>query len=325
VASVAEVVPGQLLAGRWRVAGVAGAVPGGSLVNALDERLRRRVRVLVTTSPEPARAGLVHPLLPVPLATESDGARTFVAWPFWDGDQLGLPTRPLGDTREVHTFVARAIVVLELLDLVHQTTGRAHGHLSLSSFWRCADGRWWMVDAAVLGAPDPRFAYPDDDPTDPRSDLYAFAAVLHAVATGSLPFGTGDGAPIAHRVLRPPATEALPAPIVEVLRTALQKAPHHRFASAGRMIAALQQALAAVDGDAFDPRDAPERVPVGWRMGSPEPTLEPAPPRNAGRALQDRRRERAPWSVLALSSLAFLSLFAWLGLAGLCLALGRVF
>jgi hypothetical protein len=312
--------PGTLLAGRWRVAGAAGRVPGGWLVNALDERLRRRVRVLVADLPGAVDAGPAHPLIPAPLATEDADGRALVAYPFWEGDLLALPHRPLADDRELRALVARATAVLELLDQRHRATGRAHGHLSLSSFWRAPDGRWWMLDASTRGAPDPRFAHPDDDPADPRSDLYAFAAVLYAVATGALPFGAGDGAAVAHRLLRPPESPALPGPIAEVLRTALQRSPHHRFSSARRMIAAFQQAMDALDGLAPDPREAPERVPVGGRSG-PEPTLEP-PPVRARAAL---RREADGWSLVFVAGLSALSLAAWAGLAGLVVALGKVF
>lgn len=313
------VAPGELLCDRFRVAGVAAAVPGGVLVNALDERLRRRVRLLVADGLDPARSGLDHPLLPAPLAVGSDAGRAVVAWPFWDGAPLELPKRPLADEREVRAFVQRAVSVLELLAEVHRT-GRAHGHLSLASFWRATDGRWWMLDAATHAAPDARFAYPDDDPTDPRADLYAFAAISWAVAAGTLPFGSGEGAPVAHRLFKLPETTALPAPVLDVLRTALQKSPHHRFSSAGRMIAAFQQALAALDGQAPDPREAPERVPAAWRAEGPEPTLEPAPVR--ARAVPSR--EPHGWSVLFLAALAFLSLFAWTGLAGLVVAIGHL-
>jgi hypothetical protein len=313
-----EIAPGELLCARWRVAGTVGRVPGAVLLNALDERLRRRVRVLVPEHLDAARAGLEHPALPAPLAVERSGGRTHVAFPFWDGDLLALPKRPLADEREVRGFVHRAIGVLELLGELHHG-GRAHGHLSLSSFWRTPDGTWLMLDAATTAAPDVRFAHPDDDPTDPRADLYAFAALLFAAATGTLPFGSGEGAAVAHRLFRLPETAVLPAPVLDVLRTALQKSPHHRFSSAGRMIAAFQQALAALDGQAPDPREAPERVPVSWSVPGAEPTMEPAPVRVR------RVREPRGWAVLGLASLAFLSLFAWAGLAGLVVAARHLF
>lgn len=310
--------PGALLAGRWRVAGTVGEVPGGALLNAVDERLRKRVRLVVV--PGAFRPVAAHPALPRPLdeATvlgHAGAAVALAAFPFWDGAPLALPNRPLADDREVRAFVARAVRTLDVLDHLHRSWGRAHGHLSLSSFWRTPDGAWTLLDAGTVGPPDPRFSSPDDDPGDPRSDLYALAAVLYATATGSLPFGSGEGAPVAHRLLPPPVTDALPAPVLDVLRTALQKAPHHRFSSAGRMRAAFQQALGALDGAAADALDAPERVPVAWS----EATLEPPPVRRAV-----RRREPGGSSLLAFAALAFLSAFAWLGLAGLFLALGRM-
>ncbi len=312
------VAPGELLARRWRVAGVAAELPGGVLVNAVDDQLRKRVRVLVVDGPVaalPPHAGLA-----APLAVEHAPGRTFVAFPFWDGAPLTLPERPIGPGA-VRAFVAHAIGVLEVLEHVHRATGRAHGHLTLASFWRAPDGAWTLFDAGVPAEVDVRFSHPDDDPADPRSDVYALAAILHAIATGTVPFGTGDGAPIAHRVLRPSETDVLPLPVLEVLRTALQKAPHHRFSSAGRAIAAFQQALDALDGHASDPLHAPERVPVG------DATLEPTPPRLVAPSwLSGRRsgrREPGGSSVLALAALGFLSVAAWTGLVGLCVAAAR--
>jgi hypothetical protein len=110
-----------------------------------------------------------------------------------------------------------------------------------------------------------------------------------------------------------------------VLRTALQKAPHHRFASAARMVAALRQARSAVDGAEADPLYAPERLPIRWRMGVPEPTLDPAPPRLVRlRAIRMAAPSQGAATVLFFASLAFGSVLAWLSLGAVCLAVGRL-
>ena len=335
-----DVVPGTPLADRWRVAGTVGRVPGGLLVNALDERLRRRVRVLVAPVWDARRAALADPMLPVPLATESvapgpAAGATLVAYPFWEGAPLALPDRPVADAPALRAWSERCCTVLELLERLHGATGRAHGHLSVHSFWRLPDGRLVLLDVATEAAPDPRFAYPDDDATDPRADIYAAAALFHALATGGLPVGDATSAPVAHRLLRSPPSEALPAPVFDVLRTALQKQPHHRFASAARMRAALRQAVDASEGRPVDPRTAPERVPVSYRLApapSSEPptlerTLEPevgtVAPARGRRHARPRPPESMVSSALVLVGGALLSLVAWTGLAGLVVAIAH--
>ncbi len=288
------VAPGDLLAGRWRVAGIAAAFGGAVLVNALDERLRKRVRVLVGDA---VGRGFVHPMLPTPLAVEADGHHTCVAFAWWEGAPLELPARPLRTQAEVAAWTRRIVAVLGLLERIHEETGRAHGHLSTGSFWSAANEGLVMVDLLAAAEPDARFQPAEADPADPRTDLYALAGLFFALATGELPFGVGAHAVVAHRLMRPPDTEALPAPLLDVLRTALQKQPHHRFASAGRMKAAFEQAQAELDGRPLDALRAPERVPLPGRT--------PEPPAGLRRRLRAgaRRASGAP-RVLALGAVA---------------------
>lgn len=122
------------------------------------------------------------------------------------------------------------------------------------------------------------------DEVDERSDVYSLGCVLHAMLTGHPPFVRKSArATIAAHVTEPPPSVRderpdVPRPVDELIRTALQKDPEKRFASAAEMLAALEH-----------PDVMPDRA-------------------------RDRRRRR--WlgrSAVALPVLAALALVAWIG------------
>ena len=360
-ASAGSVTPGTLIEGRFRVASVAtrrdGATSPPEVCNALDERSRQRVRLRFGAGrPDVRVLEAKHPLLPTAVAAGPWSGGAWVATRWFDGEPLSLPEAPMVGAEAVHLWADALAEVLDLLDRLHRLQGRAHGSIGQRSFWVGDDGRLRVMDAAApdvgLRADAPLWSAPEraaGPTTDPRADLYAVAAVFYGLATGRPPFGHDPAeARAGHRALRLPDHDALPPEIVSVLRTAMEKQPHHRFSSAERMRAALAKAVADWDSrstEVLPPSSpspapspvrtvAPERippvpyladqeatevVPVEEESASWDGTMEPAP-----RRIVEPRGRRASTAVDPLVPLVVvggagvaLSLVAWAGLLAL--------
>ncbi|MCB9686411.1 MAG: hypothetical protein H6735_15320 [Alphaproteobacteria bacterium] len=356
--SSGSVIPGSLIDGRFRVASVVSRRDGAvEVCNALDERTRQRVRLRFGPGrPDVRVLETKHVLLPAALAAGPWGAGAWVATAWFDGEPLQLPQAPMVGDDAVHLWVEALADVLDLLDRLHRTLGRAHGSIGLHSFWIGDDGRLRMMDAAApepqlrpagsLWSPPEREAAPSPDP---RSDLYAVAAVFYGLATARPPFGSEPAeARAGHRALRLSDHDALPPEILAVLRTAMEKQPHHRFSSAERMRAALAKAV----GD-WESREtvmlppntpapavvraasAPERIPPVPYLPDAESTeglppalleeeqaswetMEPAPRRTRRPAVRRASGPAVPLLVVGVVGLG-LSVAAWTALVALLL------
>jgi serine/threonine protein kinase len=104
------------------------------------------------------------------------------------------------------------------------------------------------VDGSHLGRP--LYLSPEQargTATSPRSDLYSRGVVLYEALAGSPP-STGEGPveiAMRHVTDEPPALltkREIPSELVDVVMTALAKRPSERYASAGAMRAALEEA-----------------------------------------------------------------------------------
>ncbi|MGW4587144.1 serine/threonine-protein kinase [Amycolatopsis thermoflava] len=153
---------------------------------------------------------------------------------------------------------------------------------------------------AVIGTLD--YMAPErfgDAPVDGRADVYALACVLFECLTGRRPFPAAE--PLAqvraHLQDPPPRASALanlPPALDDVLLRGMAKDPAHRFATAGQLIAAARQALAA-PGWA-----APPTPPAGPALGTPPAgttqaawSAHPSPP--AAASVHTGRPHRAVW------------------------------
>jgi len=80
---------------------------------------------------------------------------------------------------------------------------------------------------------------------DARSDLFSFGTVLYEMLCGTRAFDGGSLADVLSAVLRdePRPLPAVPTSVAQIVTRCLRKSPTERFASAGELKTALQQAL----------------------------------------------------------------------------------
>jgi hypothetical protein len=120
-------------------------------------------------------------------------------------------------------------------------------------------------DGTVLGTP----AYMSPEQirgatVDARSDLFSLGVVIYELVTGVRPFAGSDAASTIARILesepdrlRDRTTAAMPSAALgqleRVVMTCLRKRPSDRFPSARHLIAALEEARAAMAGGALRP------------------------------------------------------------------------
>ncbi|MEM6925369.1 MAG: hypothetical protein AAF602_00455, partial [Myxococcota bacterium] len=155
-----SMAPGRLVANRFRLATPVARTTDSWIVNGLDERSRRRVRLRFSAvAPVPARLVLQHPSLPGVLGHGSEGpanalARHWVALDWFDGRPLPLDGIPPDASRtRRRTVVIGILGLLDALEQLHEASG-PHGAIARASVWLGEDGRLRLVDATAP-SPDP--------------------------------------------------------------------------------------------------------------------------------------------------------------------------
>jgi outer membrane protein OmpA-like peptidoglycan-associated protein len=326
---------GTVIDGRYRLASAVVRHPTDAIYTALDERSRQRVRVRVTRQePDSTLLALRHPGIPLVLAHGRVQAWHYVVTEWFDGSPLELPSAGHSrmDLPRQRAWATLAMDMLDVLEHIHRSAARPHGNLSLSSFWEGRDGRLRLIDLSApdgaLGSEDVPYASPErlrGMPRDERSDVYQAACVLHALAFGTPPYGLDVvEARSGHLLSRvpdwPACTPVLTPSLFAVLRTALEKQPHHRFAGAVGMRAAFAVALAELDregaatsGTLGDVGETVIKTPA--ELLFPSDTLESAPAREERPA----RRGTFGWLV-ALAALVVFGIAAaailWVAILG---------
>jgi TolB-like protein len=273
------------LLGRYRIGRPLGAGGMGVVYRAVDERLGRSVAVKVMTDAlarDPdhherferearAIAALNHPhVCAIHDIGQHDGV-AFIVMELLEGEPLSarLARGPVPRAEAL----SLGLTMLDTLGALH-ARGFLHRDLKPANIFLATHGlklldfglaRRTHGDLAItqpgviLGSP--RYMAPEQlcgGAADPRSDLFAAAAVIYESIAGRPAFDGGSIVEVAHAVLHgdpPPLPSGVaPALLEQVLRRALAKAPSDRFDSVSAFASALRAAGGATDATAgFEP------------------------------------------------------------------------
>jgi serine/threonine-protein kinase len=344
------VIPGDLIADRYRLLDQIAEGGMGNVWRADDEVLGRTVavkamRAEVRDDPTfsarfrlEARsiAALHHPgVVSVYDYGEVDGdgpGYAYLVMAYVDGESLGARVArdgrlPAAVTMDLVGQVARA------LEAVHEA-GIIHRDVKPDNVLIDADGRAVLVDFGVVRSATAseltgsgqvigtaRYMAPEQVsklPLTPATDVYALGAVAYHCLAGVPPFGGDNPIRVALSQVRdeaPPLPTDVPDEVRDVVATAMEKDPTDRYASAAAMADAAEAALRAITFSSAPPVRA---LPVQRAVVSPV-----LPQRSAEQTLTMPAVGRHP-SRTAAYVLAFIAAVA---VAGIIVALalnGRV-
>lgn len=339
-----SIAPGSLVAGRFRLATPVARSEDAWIVNGLDERSRRRVRLRFSaTPPDAARLAVRHPSLPTVLGHGSEGpdhgvARHWVATDWFDGRPLPLGGSP-GDASRTRrrTVVIGILGLLDALERLHADAG-IHGALSRASLWLGDDGRLRVVDAtAPPAAPagGATWATPEglrDLARTEQTDIYAVGSLLVGWLSGRPPFGTDAAAARAGHLMRPLPDLAPPdPPLRDVVARAMHKRPEERYPDVRAFHDALEAALREVEPVAVPLSGAatfPVGAPASEIVSEDAPRMPIAPPPSLDEPFEPSERvaeltnpRLAVAGALVVAGMAGLALAAILSAVGLAVGL----
>ncbi len=247
------------------------------------ERLRREAR---------AAAALHHTGIATVFALEEIDDQLYIAGEYVPGvtlrDELARGPLPVRRALETTRAIAAAVAAAHERGVIHRDLKPENvirtpaGELKILDFGlaRIEDPAAMLqltADGTSLGTP----AYMSPEQIrgrhiDARSDLFALGVMLYEFITGVNPFkGSDPASTIAHVLEAEPAPlatmavvglpPAISAALEQIVQTALQKSPEVRYPSARAFIAALDGAIAVLDGAAPPPRmPAPPVATARW-------------------------------------------------------------
>jgi tetratricopeptide (TPR) repeat protein len=245
-------------------------------------RFHREARVI---------ANLQHPhILPVFDFGQSDGY-TYLAMPFIEGgtltDLLRQRRLSLAEIQRIVNQVGDALDYAHAQGLVHRDIKPSNilldrrNNCLLADFGlaRLVEGAGTLTQSgAMVGTP--AYMSPEQglgEKVDSRSDIYALGVILYQMVAGRPPFQAETPMAVMikhiHDPLLPPRhyNPAVPEAVERVILKALSKSPADRYATAGDLVRAFNQ---AIDASAANPQL--DQTAVAPRL---EPTLVAPPPR----------------------------------------------
>ncbi len=262
--------------GKYRIGGKLGEGGMGAVYEAEDESLKRHVALKIVAAREPhevkrfvaeaqAAARLNHPNVVTVYEVSQFEGQQFLAMELVRGMSASEYLRTRGAMEwTVATRVAiaacRGLAAAHREGLIHRDLKPGNillakrGDIKIADFglakWLGGTERSMTAKGTVLGTPE--YMSPEQCSSDvvtPQSDLYSLGASYFALLTGRPPFVCEQPvqAMFAHCSQPVPDPRELvpeiPAACVEIIRRAMAKQPHDRFASATEMQAALEAAL----------------------------------------------------------------------------------
>jgi serine/threonine protein kinase len=273
------VPPGQRLA-HYEIVALLGAGGMGAVYKAKDTRLGRMVALKIplqgTLADEAARTQLLreaqnasalnHPHIATIYEVGEDGDQVYIAMELVEGRPLKELVPPDGMALETiiryGTQIADAVAHAHERGIVHRDLKTANVVITLQCQAKVLDfGLAKRLSAAELdevtrsqksltdggGAVGTlQYMAPEvlrGEPTDVRSDLWAFGVMLYAMAAGTLPFQGRTEYELSSGILRePPAPlpQSAPPGLRAIIQRSLAKEPGQRYQRASEVRAALE-------------------------------------------------------------------------------------
>jgi len=268
----------DVLEGKWRLERKLGEGGMGTVYLAHDLQLDRKVAIkilasslagdseLVTRFEREARltASLEHPnIVPVYAVGEMEG-RPFIVMKKLEGRTLAAYLREVGALPgdEVLSLMRQ---LCSGLDFIH-ARGFIHRDIKSGNIFIGPDGLATILDFGILRTSEnaealtrtgmvmgtPQYMSPEQAlgarEIDHRADLYALAVLLFECLTGTLPFEAESELSLIQMQAHAPPPELIdrapwvPPSVAEVVKRALAKRPEERYASAGELLVALEDA-----------------------------------------------------------------------------------
>jgi len=287
----------DVLEGKWRLERKLGEGGMGTVYLAHDLQLDRKVAIkilasslagdaeLVTRFEREARltASLEHPhIVPVYAVGEAEG-RPFIVMKKLEGRTLAAYLREGGPLRG-DELMALMRQLCSGLDFIH-ARGFIHRDIKSGNIFIGHDGLATILDFGILRTSQnaealtrtgmvmgtPQYMSPEQalgaKEIDHRADLYALAVLLFECLTGTLPFEAESELSLIQMQAHAAAPDVrerapwVPAAVAEVVKRALAKRPEDRYASAGQLLAALEEAHGG-SGAAAAPASAAPPAPA---------------------------------------------------------------
>jgi serine/threonine-protein kinase len=261
--------------GPYRLRRLIGRGGTGAVYEVEDTRMNRVMALKVLPAELPKAPGFAQRMqreltlasrlrdphvLPIHSQGEIDG-RLYVEMRLIDGMNLRTMLSRYG---QLGPGKAVSIIrqVASALDAAHEF-GLVHGDIKLDNILTTEDDFVYLGDLGIARAANVerltemgREAYDYEAPelfahgeTTPASDIYALGGVLYECLTGSPPYPGGDLAKVItahlHAPVPRPSQErpGIPATFDDVIARAMAKRPEDRYARAGDLAAAAEEAL----------------------------------------------------------------------------------
>ena len=240
-----------------------------------------------------AAGSLVHPNIVTIYEVEQEGDRHFIAMEYLDGQNLRQVVDSAGFLSPVRS-VEIALEVLEGLKFAH-ANGVIHrdikpdniqilenGQIKLTDFGiaRLTFEPNITIDGQVFGTPS--YMSPEQingKEIDVRSDLFSVGVILYEMLSGTKPFPGDSVVSITYAIMNrePDAIPQANHALWQVIRTALDKSPQLRYATADEMTAALKAVQASLMQVVVDPV-APPSAWQSAQVSSPYAPPAQVPP-----------------------------------------------
>jgi serine/threonine protein kinase/Flp pilus assembly protein TadD len=280
-----KIIPGQTLAGKYRITRELGRGGMGVVFEAEDLRLKRTVALKflppgLTSDPEArerfvheaqAASGLDHPnICTIYEIDEAEAGGIYIAMACYKGESLKEKMRrgPI----EPPEAIGIALEVADGLAKAHEQ-GIAHRDIKPGNIMITGDGSAKILDfgLAKLGG-EARLTLPGTtmgtvaymspeqargDNVDCRTDVWSLGVVLYEMATGELPFGGDKDQAVFHAILHEPPRpgrnlrSGYSAEFASIIDRSLAKDPAKRFPSAREMADALREVKVRMSAGEF--------------------------------------------------------------------------